>query len=39
VNRKRVARILREDNLLAVQPRQFVVTTKSEIYLQFVIRR
>jgi putative transposase len=24
VNRKRVARIMREDNLLAVQPRQFV---------------
>lgn len=30
VNHKRVARIMREDNLLAVQPRQFVVTTKSE---------
>jgi hypothetical protein len=37
VNHKRVARIMREDNLLAVQPRQFVVTTKSdhklEVYL------
>jgi putative transposase len=37
VNHKRVARIMREDNLLAVQPRQFVVTTDSnhelEIYL------
>jgi putative transposase len=30
VNHKRVARIMREDNLLAVQPRQFVVTTKSD---------
>ena len=29
-NHKRVARIMREDNLLAVQPRQFVLTTKSE---------
>ncbi len=27
VNHKRVARIMREDNLLAVQPRAFVVTT------------
>jgi transposase-like protein len=38
VNHKRVARIMREDNLLAVQPRQFVVTTDSdhqlEVYLQ-----
>jgi transposase InsO family protein len=37
VNHKRVARIMREDNLLAVQPRSFVVTTKSnhqlEVYL------
>jgi len=36
-NHKRVARIMREDNLLAVQPRQFVVTTDSnhelEVYL------
>ncbi len=38
VNHKRVARIMREDNLLAVQPRQFVVTTDSdhelEVYLE-----
>jgi putative transposase len=38
VNHKRVARIMREDNLLAVQPRQFEVTTDSdhqlEVYLQ-----
>jgi putative transposase len=27
VNHKRVARIMREDNLLSVQPRAFVVTT------------
>ena len=36
-NHKRVARIMREDNLLAVQPRAFVVTTDSqhalEVYL------
>jgi putative transposase len=30
VNHKRVLRILREDNLLGVQPRRFVVTTDSE---------
>jgi putative transposase len=30
VNHKRVLRILREDNLLAVQPRAFVVTTDSD---------
>jgi putative transposase len=30
VNHKRVSRIMREDNLLAVQPRAFVVTTDSE---------
>ena len=29
VNHKRVARMMREDNLLAVQPRPFVVTTDS----------
>ena len=29
VNQKRVARMMREDNLLAVQPRSFVVTTDS----------
>ena len=37
VNHKRVARIMREDNLLGMQPKQFVVTTNSnhklEIYL------
>jgi transposase InsO family protein len=37
VNHKRVARLMREDNLLAVQPRTFVVTTDSqhelEVYL------
>ena len=42
VNHKRVARIMREDNLLAVQPRQFVVTTKSdhklEVYLNLAQR-
>jgi putative transposase len=42
VNHKRVARIMREDNLLAVQPRPFVVTTKSdhklEVYLNLARR-
>jgi putative transposase len=42
VNHKRVARIMREDNLLAVQPRQFVVTTDSdhqlEVYLNLATR-
>jgi putative transposase len=42
VNHKRVVRIMREDNLLAVQPRQFVVTTDSnhelEIYLNLARR-
>ncbi|MCM3905531.1 MAG: IS3 family transposase [Pyrinomonadaceae bacterium] len=37
VNHKRVSRLMREDNLLAVQPRAFVVTTDSkhefEVYL------
>jgi putative transposase len=37
VNHKRVARLMREDNLLAVQPRTFMVTTDSqhefEVYL------
>jgi putative transposase len=37
VNHKRVARLMREDNLLAIQPRAFVVTTDSkhefEVYL------
>ena len=30
VNHKRVSRLMREDNLLAVQPRAFVVTTDSD---------
>ncbi len=42
VNHKRVARIMRQDNLLAVQPRRFVVTTKSnhklEVYLNLARR-
>jgi putative transposase len=42
VNRKRVARIMREDNLLAMQPRAFVVTTDSdhelEVYLNLASR-
>jgi len=41
-NHKRVARIMREDNLLAVQPRQFVLPTKShhklEVYLNLARR-
>jgi transposase InsO family protein len=42
VNHKRVARIMREDNLLGVQPRAFVVTTDSdhklEVYLNLAGR-
>jgi putative transposase len=42
VNRKRVARLMREDNLLAVQPKSFVVTTDSdhelEVYLNLASR-
>jgi len=42
VNRKRVARIMREDNLLAIQPRAFMVTTDSdhklEVYLNLASR-
>jgi len=42
VNHKRVARIMREDNLLAVQPQAFVVTTDShhqlEVYLNLASR-
>ncbi len=42
VNHKRVARLLREDNLLAVQPRAFVVTTDAqhdlEVYLNLASR-
>ena len=42
VNHKRVARLMRQDNLLAVQPRAFVVTTDSdhdlEVYLNLASR-
>jgi transposase InsO family protein len=42
VNHKRVSRLMREDNLLAVQPRAFVVTTDSdhefEVYLNLAGR-
>ena len=42
VNHKRVVRLMREDNLLAVQPRAFVVTTDSdhelEVYLNLASR-
>ncbi len=42
VNHKRVLRILREDNLLGVQPRRFVVTTdpdhRFEVYLNLASR-
>jgi transposase InsO family protein len=42
VNHKRVARIMREDNLLGVQPRAFVVTTDSnhalEVFLNLARR-
>jgi transposase InsO family protein len=42
VNHKRVARIMREDNLLAVQPKQFLTTTNSdhalEVYLNLARR-
>jgi hypothetical protein len=42
VNHKRVLRIIREDNLLAVQPRAFVVTTDSnhefDVYLNLASR-
>lgn len=42
VNHKRVARIMREDNLLAVQPKHFVITTGSnhnlEVYLNLACR-
>jgi transposase InsO family protein len=42
VNHKRVSRMMREDNLLAVQPRAFVVTTDSrhelEVYLNLARR-
>ena len=42
VNHKRVSRIMREDNLLAIQPRSFVVTTDSnhklEVFLNLASR-
>ena len=42
VNHKRVARLMREDNLLAVQPKAYVVTTDSdhdlEVYLNLASR-
>jgi len=42
VNHKRVARIMREDQLLGIQPRAFVVTTDSdhdfEVYLNLARR-
>ena len=42
VNHKRVARIMREDNLLGMQPKRFVVTTNSnhklEVYLNLASR-
>jgi putative transposase len=42
VNHKRVARLMREDNLLAVQPKAFVITTDSdhdvEVYLNLASR-
>jgi putative transposase len=42
VNHKRVVRLMREDNLLAVQPRAFVVTTEAqhdlEVYLNLASR-
>ena len=42
INHKRVARIMREDNLLGIQPRRFVVTTNSnhklEVYLNLARR-
>ena len=42
VNRKRVAKIMREDHLLAIQPKAFVVTTDSdhelEVYLNIASR-
>ena len=37
INHKRVARLMREDNLLAVQPRAFVVTTNSKHELEIYV--
>ena len=36
VNHKRVARIMREDNLLGMQPARFVVTTNSNHKLESI---
>ena len=42
VNRKKVARMMQDDNLLAIQPKRFVVTTNSkhkcEVYLNLASR-
>jgi len=42
VNRKKVARMMRDDNLLAIQPKRFMVTTNSqhdcEVYLNLASR-
>jgi putative transposase len=42
VNHKRVSRLMREDNLLAIQRRKFVITTDSrhdlEVYLNLAVR-
>jgi transposase InsO family protein len=42
VNRKKVARMMRDDNLLAIQPKRFVITTNSkhkcEVYLNLAGR-
>jgi putative transposase len=42
VNRKKVARMMRDDNLLAIQPKRFVLTTNShhdcEVYLNLASR-
>ena len=42
VNRKKVARMMRDDNLLAIQPKRFIVTTNSkhtcEVYLNLAGR-
>jgi putative transposase len=37
MNHKRVVRLMREDNLLAVQPRAFVVTTDSDHALEVAL--
>lgn len=37
VNHKRVLRLMREDNLLALQPKQFVITTDSDHSLEIAV--